>query len=102
MPDPFDSFVFGKIIVAGEMLTVEVRPFSSRRLDPGTGKHFTTLSGLDCLPLLDEAGKADRIKTEYNPENRFVKFENGNFRNPSDNGRRSYPKLRFDIDKKAI
>ena len=81
------------------MLTVEVRSFPSRRLDPGTGKHCTTLSGLGCLPLLDEAGKADRIKMEYTPENRFVKSENQNFREPSDNGRRSYPKLRFGIDK---
>ena len=42
------------------------------------------------------------IKKEYTPENRFVKPENEHFRNPSDNGRRSYPKLRLSIDKIAI
>ena len=58
-PDTFDRFVFGIIVVAGEMLTVKIRSFSSRRFDPGTGKHPTPF-GFRCLPLLDGAGECKK------------------------------------------
>ena len=38
-PDAFDDFVFGIIIVAGEMLTIEIGTISFGRFYPGTGKH---------------------------------------------------------------
>ena len=41
------------------MLTVEIRSFSSRRFDPGTGKHPTPF-GFRCLPLLDGAGECKK------------------------------------------
>ena len=38
-PDAFDDFMFGIIIVAGEVLPIEIGAFSFGRFYPGTGKH---------------------------------------------------------------
>ena len=38
-PDAFDDFVFGIIIVAGKVLSIEIRSFSFGRFYPDTGKH---------------------------------------------------------------
>ena len=44
-PDTFDDFMFGIIIVAGEMLPIEIRSFAFGRFYPGTGKHSDHQTG---------------------------------------------------------